>query len=197
MYHTSHQHIQLTSVLQTSTSTDAGLLRNLEQRTLRLKLPPLVELLQLRIRHLVARTLPDSMPDALGLHGVLVAFFQRHMWDGNGPLHGALGGDLDEILPRRRQPALELDGVEGDWMIGGGVVDLEDAQEVGFWVERGAPVDEGDWGGCWVVDGDVDGEADGGSGGGRDGREDNLEVGHVVSVVGRAVCSVVTLSVEM
>ena len=65
-------------------------------------------------------------------------------------------------------------------MIGGGVVDLEDAQEAGFGVEGGAPVEEGHWGGCWVVDGDVDGQTDGLSGGGRDGREDYLEVCHVV-----------------
>jgi hypothetical protein len=84
------------------------------------------------------------------------------MRDGDRALHGALSGDFDQVVPRRRQLAVELDGVEGDGLIGGGVVDLEDAQEVGFGVERGAPVEEGYWGRCWVVDGDVDGEADGG-----------------------------------
>lgn len=99
------------------------------------------------------------MPDALCLHCVLVSFFQGH-GDGDRALHGALGGDLDEVVPRRRQGAVEVDGVEGDGVIGGGVVDVEDAEDAGF-VSNGAPVEEGQ----------------------RDGREDYLEVRHVAHFV--------------
>lgn len=153
------------------------LARNLKHSPLRLKLPPLIKTLQLLFRHLLAATLPNPMPDTLRLHRVLVSFFQRH-GDSDHALHGALGGDLDKIIPRRGQRAVEVDGVDGDGVVGGGVVDVEDAEDGGFGVEGGAPVEEGYWGGGWVVDCDVDGEVDGLSRGGRDGREGYLEVCH-------------------